>query len=133
MKIHVALMTQNELLDLKENVEGLLPHVDSVTIVDGGSLDGTIPYMRNLSRQTNGKVRFFIHPWTDNFPAQRNNYLRRVGHQLLCGITRQPGGYVHSVRTAGEAVSLPPYGPPLSTVKSSPPHGKNTFEATLCT
>ena len=77
MKIHACMMTQNELTDLEANVRLLLPYVDTVTIVDGGSQDQTIPYMRNVSRQ-NDRVRFFIHPWRDNFPAQRNNYLARV-------------------------------------------------------
>lgn len=77
MNLHACLMTQNELHDLAPNVEALLRHVDKVTIVDGGSVDGTIPYMRNWSRR-DPRVRFFIHPWTDDFPAQRNNYLARV-------------------------------------------------------
>lgn len=77
MKIHAAMMTQNELRDLVANVAALRPYVDSVTIVDGGSVDGTIPYMRNLSRQDAG-VRFYIHPWRDNFPEQRNHYLRHI-------------------------------------------------------
>lgn len=77
MKIHACLMTQNELSDLVPNLEGLLPHVDTVTVVDGGSTDGTIPYLRNWSRVV-PRLRLFIHPWADDFPAQRNNYLRRV-------------------------------------------------------
>lgn len=77
MRIHACLMTQNEQFDLVDNVRAMLPHVDSVTVVDGGSIDGTIPYFRNWSRQ-DGRIRFFVHPWRDNFPAQRNNYLARV-------------------------------------------------------
>lgn len=89
MKIHAALMTQNEHLDLVRNLTVVLPHVDSVTVVDGGSTDGTIPYMRNWSSRE-PKLRYFIHPWRDDFPAQRNNYLARVaeiaslGDWLLC-------------------------------------------------
>ena len=49
MKIHAACMTQNELSDLIPNIEALLPHVHTLTIVDGGSSDLTIPYMRILS------------------------------------------------------------------------------------
>ena len=71
-------MTQNEAADLIANVTAVLPHVDSVTVVDGGSIDSTIPYLRNWSRQDD-RIRFFIHPWHDDFPAQRNNYLSRVG------------------------------------------------------
>lgn len=84
MKIHAALMTQNELLDLSANVALLLRFADSVTIVDGGSIDGTIPYMRNLSRQ-DPRARFFLHPWRDDFPTQRNNYLGRVGEIATAG------------------------------------------------
>lgn len=84
MKIHVGMMTQNESTDLIPNVASLLPHVDSVNIVDGGSTDGTIPYFRNWQR-VEPKIRYFIHPWRDNFPEQRNNYLRRVGEIAVDG------------------------------------------------
>ena len=79
MKIHAALMSYNELPDLIANLRELEPHVHTITVVDGGSTDGTIPYLRNWSTRPSGaKIRLFIHPWADNFPAQRNNYLRRV-------------------------------------------------------
>ena len=78
LKVHACLMTQNELPDLEANVSQLLRFVDDVTIVDGGSVDGTIPYFRNWSR-ADSRIRFFIQPWTDNFPEQRNAYLRHVG------------------------------------------------------
>lgn len=77
MKTHAALMTCNELLDLSKNVLLLREYVDTITIIDGGSIDGTIPWMRNMTRE-DARIRFFIHPWKDNFPEQRNNYLRRV-------------------------------------------------------
>lgn len=77
MRIHACVMTQNELTDLEENIRLLLPHVDSVTVVDGGSIDLSIPFMRAWSR-AEPKLRYFIHPWADDFPRQRNNYLSRV-------------------------------------------------------
>jgi len=86
-KIHAALMTQNELSDLIPNVESVLPYVDTVTIVDGGSTDLTIYYMRNWA-QREPKIRFFIHPWQDDFPAQRNNYVKRVAE------VAQPGDWI---------------------------------------
>lgn len=84
-------MTQNEHFDLVATLKTLLGYnaVDTVTVVDGGSIDGTIPYMRNWARQ-DSRMNFFVHPWQDNFPKQRNNYLRRVaeiakeGDWLLC-------------------------------------------------
>jgi glycosyltransferase involved in cell wall biosynthesis len=78
------MMTQNELNDLVPNIERALPYVDSVTIVDGGSVDGTIMYFRNWQQQES-KIRFFIHPWKDDFPAQRNNYLKRVAEIAKAG------------------------------------------------
>lgn len=77
MKIHAACMTQNELSDLIPNIEALLPHVHTLTIVDGGSSDLTIPYMRNLSKR-NPKVNFIISPWENDFPKQRNKYLAKI-------------------------------------------------------
>lgn len=80
MRIHAALMTQNELTDLVPNLQALEPHVHTITVVDGGSTDGTIPYLRNWAKQPSGaKIRLFIHPWKDNFPEQRNNYLKLCG------------------------------------------------------
>lgn len=76
-RILAAMMTQNEAVDLTANVRRLLPYVDSITIVDGGSIDSTIITMRNWSRRES-KIRFFINPWRDNFPEQRNAYLARV-------------------------------------------------------
>lgn len=77
MKIHACLMTQNELSDLAPNVQVLRGYADTITIVDGGSTDLTIPYMRNITKQ-DPRIHFFIHPWKDNFPEQRNNYLSHI-------------------------------------------------------
>ena len=70
-------MTQNRLVETKACVERVLPFVDRVIIVDGGSVDDTIFYMRNWSQQE-PKIEFYLHPWKDNFSEQRNNYLSRV-------------------------------------------------------
>lgn len=77
MKIHAACMTMNELSDLIPNIEAILPHVHTLTIVDGGSMDLTIPYMRNLARR-NPKVNFIISPWENDFPKQRNKYVAKI-------------------------------------------------------
>ena len=76
-KIHAALMCQNNLSELIPNLEKVLPYVDSITCVDGGSKDDTIIYMRNWSLEE-PKIRFYVYPWQDDFPAQRNNYLKHV-------------------------------------------------------
>lgn len=78
MRIHACAMTQNELPDLQQNISLLLPYVDSVTVIDGGSIDLTIPTLRAWGK-SESKLRLFVHPWQDSFPAQRNNVLSRVG------------------------------------------------------
>lgn len=77
-KIHFGMMCQNNLWELIPNLEKVIPHVDSVTLIDGGSTDDTIIYMRNWSR-VEPKIRFYIYPWKDDFPAQRNNYVKHIG------------------------------------------------------
>lgn len=76
-------MTQNRLSETKKCVEIVEPYVDHIVIIDGGSIDDSVFYFRNWS-QENPKIKFFLHPWKDNFPAQRTNYINRarevVGH-----------------------------------------------------
>jgi glycosyltransferase involved in cell wall biosynthesis len=76
-------MTQNRLPETRHCIQAVLPYVDQVIIVDGGSIDDSIFYLRNLA-QEEPKLRFFIHPWTDNFSAQRNNYLKHVEPGTWC-------------------------------------------------
>jgi len=70
-------MTQNHLSETITCVERVLPYVDRVVIIDGGSIDDTIFYMRNWAKNE-PKLEFYIEPWKDNFCEQRNNYLKRV-------------------------------------------------------
>lgn len=70
-------MTQNRLHETKLCVETYLPYVDRVVIVDGGSEDDSIFYLRNWAQQE-PKLSFYLYPWNDNFSAQRNNYLKHV-------------------------------------------------------
>lgn len=74
MQIVYCMMTQNRLPETRACIERSLPYVDHVIVVDGGSIDDSIFYFRNWSQQES-KLQFFIHPWTDNFSAQRNNYI----------------------------------------------------------
>lgn len=94
-KIHYACMMQDNLWQAKDTIAEILPHVDSITIVDGGSRDDSIFYFRNWS-QDEPKIRFFVNKWTDDFPAQRNFYLKKVaeiaqdGDWLLTGDPDEP-------------------------------------------
>jgi glycosyltransferase involved in cell wall biosynthesis len=82
-KLTFCMMTQNRLFEVIHNVEKTLPYVDRVVIVDGGSVDDTIFYMRNWAKEES-KIEFYVHPWADNFSAQRNNYLSKVEDNSWC-------------------------------------------------
>jgi len=70
-------MTQNRLTETIQCLERVLPYVDHAIIVDGGSIDDTIITLRNWEKEE-PKLKFYIHPWSDDFSKQRNEYLRRV-------------------------------------------------------
>ena len=75
--IYYCQITQNRLRETIESVNAVLPFVDKAIIVDGGSVDDTIVYMRNWEKEE-PKIKFIVSAWRDNFPAQRNVYLREV-------------------------------------------------------
>ena len=77
MQIIYCSMTQNRLSETRICIEKYLPYVDHIVIVDGGSVDDSVIYFRNWS-QIEPKLHFYLHPWTDNFSSQRNNYLKRA-------------------------------------------------------
>ena len=74
MKLTYCMMTWNRLYDTMKCIERVKPYVDRIVIVDGGSTDDTIPTLRNYEG-----VELYIHPWADNFPEQRTNYLKHAG------------------------------------------------------
>lgn len=74
MKITYCMMTYNRLYDVMRAIERVKPYVDRVVVVDGGSTDDTILTLRNYEG-----VEFYLHPWEDNFPKQRTNYLKHAG------------------------------------------------------
>lgn len=84
MKLHAACMTMNEASDLILNLESILPYVDSMTVVDNGSSDLTIFYLRNWAKNE-PKLRLFLHSWEDDFPKARNNYVKHVSEIASTG------------------------------------------------
>lgn len=64
------MMGMNALAWIKDCFESMKIVVDRMIYIDGGSIDDTIVYIRNR-----GDVEMYIHPWTDDYGAQRNRYL----------------------------------------------------------
>jgi len=87
MQIIYCMMAQNRLSEVKKCVERALPYVDHIVVVDGGSVDDSLFYFRNWSQQE-PKLHFYLHPWTDHFSDQRNNYLLRAKEFA------KPGDYI---------------------------------------
>jgi len=65
------MMTLNRLHEVIQCIKRVGPYVDRIVVVDGGSTDDTILTLRNWKG-----VELYLHPWKDNFSAQRTNYLR---------------------------------------------------------
>lgn len=73
LPIVYCMMTHNRLHEIKHCIDLVEPFVDDIVVVDGGSTDDSIFYLRNRDG-----VNMFIHPWNDVFSAQRNNYIKRA-------------------------------------------------------
>lgn len=75
LPIVYCVMCQDNLYQLDQIVNKVAPFVDYVVIVDGGSRDCSLFHFRN--REDEG-IHIFLHPWSDNFSGQRNNYIKRA-------------------------------------------------------
>jgi glycosyltransferase involved in cell wall biosynthesis len=89
LPIVYCMMTYNRLNEVKHCIDLVEPYVDKIVVVDGGSTDDSIFYLRNREG-----VDMFIHPWEDVFSAQRNNYIKRarevVGHDNFWCLISDP-------------------------------------------
>ena len=72
-KIAYCVMTLNRLAELREGIDRMRGHVDHIIVVDGGSQDDTIFWARS-----DPAIDLVLSPWRDNFPGQRNVYMRRA-------------------------------------------------------
>jgi len=72
-KVAYCLMAQNDLYGLSKRIEEMQPYVDRIIVIDGGSMDDSIIYLRNMEG-----VEVYIRPWDDNFAEQRNQYLEKA-------------------------------------------------------
>jgi len=66
MKISALLIVQDNLKTLPDCLASL-DWADEIVIVDGGSTDGTLAYLRGF----NGRVRLIEHKWPGHFGEQR--------------------------------------------------------------
>ncbi len=76
-RITFCQMTLNSIGQTTECIKRVQPYVDRIVIVDGGSIDGTIPTLRAWKG-----VDLYIHPWiTDDFSKQRNICLKHCNEK----------------------------------------------------
>jgi len=72
-KIAYCFMTLNRHEEMKTAIERVYDHVDKIIAVDGGSVDGSIGYLKSLD-----KCDLIERKWSDEFDVQRNQYLNHV-------------------------------------------------------
>lgn len=88
-----CLMVQNRLHEVLHCIKLVEPYVDQIVVVEGGSSDESLLWLRNLASE-NAKLHVFLHPWKDNFSEQRTNYLKRarevVGHDDFYCLVSDP-------------------------------------------
>lgn len=73
LKIAWACITLNRLSELKLVLDRMAGTVDYMIVIDGGSVDDTIHYLRGRN-----DVHYRIVPWSDNFSGQRNQYIEEA-------------------------------------------------------
>ena len=74
IKTYFCQMVTNRLEMMKANIERAYPYFDQFVIIDGGSTDGSVEWLKEQE-----KVDLVEFKWCDNFPLSRNQYLNRVG------------------------------------------------------
>lgn len=72
-KIAYCFMTLNRFDEMKTAIEKVYDYVDKIIAVDGGSVDGSIEYLKGLK-----KCDLVERRWSDEFDVQRNQYLNHV-------------------------------------------------------
>lgn len=95
LKTYFCSITMNRWYQYEEVVRNIYHHVDYIICIDGGSKDGTVDGLRQISNgdyidiyyhcnndlkknDLKRKVIIVHKPWTDNFPEQRQAYLDTV-------------------------------------------------------
>lgn len=74
IKVYFCQMVTNRFEMMRANIERAYPYFDKFVIVDGGSTDGSVEWLKEQE-----KVDLVEFKWCDNFPLSRNQYLNRVG------------------------------------------------------
>lgn len=72
-RIGWACITLNRLAELRVVIRRMAGNVDAMIVIDGGSVDDTVHYLRGR-----GDVDYRIIPWRDHFSNQRTHYIERA-------------------------------------------------------
>jgi len=76
-KIHYCMALLNRIDEVQKAVRLVSPRVDRTVIIDGGSTDGGVEWLRS-DETKDWNVEVQVHPWVDDPPGQRNKYLDAV-------------------------------------------------------
>lgn len=74
IKTYFCQMVTNRIDMMKTNLERAFSYFDRFVIVDGGSTDGSVEWLKQQP-----KVELVEFKWCDDFPKSRNQYIKKVG------------------------------------------------------
>lgn len=82
-------MTLDRLEETEARLNEVLPYVDRIVVIDGGSIDGTREMLGEFVNKYGETISITIvdNPWPDVFSEQRNKYLEQVPDYSWCLIS----------------------------------------------
>lgn len=81
LRVVGCLLCQDELEAVKHHVLRAIPNVDDYIVIDNGSTDGTLEWLRGLSDHE-PKIILTERSWNDSFADARNAYLKVVEERI---------------------------------------------------
>jgi glycosyltransferase involved in cell wall biosynthesis len=74
VELSATIICQNEEPNIIKCLNNIYDHVDEIIIIDGGSVDNTVPLIKGYKKEKgiNNKISLYMNPFTGHFGDQKN-------------------------------------------------------------